>query len=223
MSLSFTEYDRDNESMEIVHGRIDPRGPVAILPGGFHPPTIAHLGLAEAALSRVQTVVFTLPRCFPHKEYQDVSRAARLRILTQLVSTNPRFAVAFAGGGLFVEMARELRALYPEVPEVFILCGRDAAQRFTEWPYDPALPLDCQWNDFSLLVAGRDGEYEPRPNLRSHVERLSVETPWDGVSSTRVRDAIWRGQEWKPLVPPDIHALVAEAYSASCSVSGKEP
>lgn len=200
--------------MELIHGGVSPRGPVAILPGGFHPPTIAHLGLAEAALDRVETVIFTLPRGFPHKEYEEVSLNRRLQVLSRLIAGNPHFALALTDGGLFVEMARELHALCPDVPEVFLLCGRDAAQRFAAWPHESSLPLNEQCRDFSLLVAARDGDYKPPSHLQLHVELLPVETPWDGISSTRVREAIKRGKEdWRPLVPPAIHDLVREAYS----------
>ena len=58
--------------MELLHGQFTGPGPVAILPGSFHPPTVAHLALAEAALARAAAIVFTLPRAFPPKSYDTV-------------------------------------------------------------------------------------------------------------------------------------------------------
>ena len=67
--------------MELVSGEFTTGGAVAILPGSFHAPTIAHPGLAEAALVRVESVLFVLPRAFPHKRLEGVSQTECLGLL----------------------------------------------------------------------------------------------------------------------------------------------
>lgn len=201
--------------MELVAGHLTKNGPIGILPGSFHPPTVAHLGLARAALARVETVVFTLPRAFPHKQYEAVSQAERLDLLRCLAGPEPRFAVALSEGGLFIDMARELRALHPAATEVFLICGRDAAERIVDWPYPPTDPLQRQFEQYSLLVAARQGEYLPPPHLRNHIETLTTAENWDEISATRVRECILAGEDWRPLVPQVLHEPVEKIYSPS--------
>ncbi|MFN0101212.1 MAG: hypothetical protein ACKV2U_03870 [Bryobacteraceae bacterium] len=201
--------------MELIEGEFTTGGPVAILPGSFHPPTVAHLGLAQAALARVETVIFTLPRAFPHKRYEGVSQSDRIELLSRLTANEPRFAVAVTEGGLFVEMARELRHLRPAIRHVFLVCGRDAAERIVSWPYPKSEPIERQFDQYSLLVAARQGAFTPPRRLLPYIENLITEANWDEVSSTRVRNAIEQGADWRPLVPQRIHDLVDALYSPS--------
>jgi len=201
--------------MEIANPEFTTGNAVALLPGSFHPPTIAHLGLAQAALARVDTVLFALPRAFPHKTYEQVPFATRLLVLQNLIAAHPRFAIALPTGGLFAEMAREFRALRPQTREIFLLCGRDAAERIVAWPYPEADPIERQLNDFQLLVAARDGLYTPPPALESRIVTLPAAANWDEISSTRVRHAIQASKPWRHLVPEPIHELVESLYSPS--------
>lgn len=184
-----------------------------MLPGGFHPPTIAHEGLALAALTRVDAVVFTLPRAFPHKSYDVVSLEERISILVQLAAANLRFAVAVSEGGLFIEMARELKEQARHIDTPVILCGRDAAERIVAWPYNHDNPITRQLSEYRLLAASRVGTYQPPDELAGFVETIDAE--WDDVSSTTVRDAIATGAPWRHLVPERIHDEIERLYSRS--------
>ena len=198
-----------------MQGQFTEGGAVAILPGSFHPPTVAHLGLARAALGHVSRVVFALPRTFPHKRYEGVGLEERVGMLRRLTAGEARFAVAVSEGGLFVEMARELRALVPGAREVYLLCGRDAAERIVNWPYPESEPFVRQVELFSLLVAGRQGTFTPPEELRQSIALLETEENWDEVSATRVREAIAAGEDWRALVPAPIQAEVERLYSPS--------
>lgn len=197
--------------MEIAGGKVTQVSSVAILPGSFHPPTVAHLGLAQAALARVGLVVFTLPRAFPHKSYGSVGLDARLELLSHLTASEPRFAVAISDGGLFIDMAREWRRLHPATDELFLLCGRDAAERIVSWPYPPGDSIEKQLSEYALLVASRDGDYRPPADLGRRIETLAAR--WDDVSSTRVRHALAGGEDWCKLVPAAVHDHVARIYA----------
>jgi len=200
--------------MELISGEFFPGLPVALLPGSFNPPTIAHLGLAQAALTRVATVVFTLPRTFPHKRFDGVDHAGRLALLQALTTSEPRFAVALSDGGLFVEIARELRQLHPSTGEVHLLCGRDAAERVLNWNYPETLPFSSQLEEYRLLVAARQGEFDPPPEIECRTERLITESNWDDISATDIRQSIQCGGAWRHLVPEQIHGHVAKLYGA---------
>src|SRR6201982_2534369 len=85
---------------------------LAILPGAFNPPTRAHLTMAESALAIVDEVLFALPRAFPAKEYTGAGFEARAEMLRAAIAGRPRFSLAAAEQGLFIDIARETRREY---------------------------------------------------------------------------------------------------------------
>jgi nicotinic acid mononucleotide adenylyltransferase len=138
---------------------------LAILAGAFNPPTRAHLGVADAALAVVDEVLFALPRAFPHKEYKDREFETRLEWLRAALAGYPRFSLAVTEGGLFIEIAREARAVYGTSTELFLLCGRDVAERIVGWDYGEGDGIQKQLEAFELLVASRGGVYERHPRF----------------------------------------------------------
>jgi len=106
---------------------------VALFPGAFNPPTIAHLAIARAARQWAGEVVWTLPRAFPHKAFEGAGFDVRLAMLRQLLEGEPGSSVAIASGGLYVEMADEAREFFGAGVEIGLLCGRDAAERIAAW------------------------------------------------------------------------------------------
>src|SRR5579872_4309808 len=85
---------------------------LGILPGTFNPVTVAHLGLAAAARSRCDEILFVLPRILPHKEYSGASFDQRLELLGAAMGPDPQFSLAIADAGLFIEIAHECRQAY---------------------------------------------------------------------------------------------------------------
>jgi nicotinate-nucleotide adenylyltransferase len=180
---------------------------VGVLPGAFHPPTLAHVAMAKAALEVVDEVVFTLPRAFPHKEYTAAGLAERMELLRAAIAGEPRFSLAASEGGLFIELAREAREAYGEV-EVFLLCGRDAAERIAGWDYGAGDPIARQLEEYRLLVASRMGRYEPPEDLRPRVVPLAIPAELEAMSSSEVRRRIRAGEEWRHLVPEAVAGLI---------------
>jgi len=181
---------------------------LAILPGAFNPPTRAHLAMAEAALSLADEVVFVLPRAFPHKEYSGAPFADRLAWLRAAVAGNPRFSLAASDRGLFIDIAREVHSNYSPAPELFVLCGRDAAERIVSWDYGQGEDIRRQLEFFTLLVASRGGDYQAPPEIGSRVSTLSLPPGVQEISSTEVRRRIAAGEPWESLVPPEIAGLI---------------
>ena len=101
---------------------------LAILPGTFNPPTLAHLALAGAALTAADEVLFVLPRIFPHKGYEGARFDERVRMLEVAIEEAPRFSIAACGGGLFIDIALAAREAYGPKPRLSLVCGRDAAE-----------------------------------------------------------------------------------------------
>jgi nicotinic acid mononucleotide adenylyltransferase len=185
---------------------------VAVLPAAWNPPTLAHLALAEAALDFSDEVLLVLPRVFPHKEFDQAGFDLRLDWLRRIASSRVGLGVGVAEGGLFLEMVRALRAADPQVEQVYIVCGRDAADRFLDWPYDRGPDSAEQLREFSLLVAPRGKPFVPNAALRDAIHTLKLDPKLSGISSTEVRQRIRRGEPWTHLVPNEIAGEVSGTY-----------
>ena len=185
---------------------------LGILPGSFNPPTRAHLALAEAALAQLDQVVLVLPRTFPHKNYDGASFTQRADMLRALLHGRPRLAAATSVGGLFTEIAQECRAAYgPNVALAFV-CGRDAAERMVGWNYGKPNAINRMLEIFQLLVAFREGAYEPPQHLRQHIRPLALPADVNAISASDVRRRIREGAPWQHLVPDAIVPMVREIY-----------
>lgn len=200
--------------MEFIRRAERPGRTLALLPGAWNPPTLAHLELAHAALEHSEEAVFVIPRAFPHKPFEGPRPEARMDWLETLSRLHPSFSAAVSAGGLFVEMAREAAELGAE--RVFVACGADAAERIVGWPYPRGLEIGRQLeNDFELLVAPRLGEWEPPPELEARVRMLPMAKALREISSTQVRDLIRNGGAWREHVPECLREAIARGYGCS--------
>ena len=181
---------------------------LAILPGAFNPPTRAHLAMAESALTVVDEVLFVLPRAFPHKEYTGASFETRVECLRATLDGNPRFSLASSVRGLFIDLAREALVDYGAATELFVLCGRDAAERIVNWNYGQGDSIEKQLEVYELLVASRGGFYDPPPAIRERVRTITLPAGVEEISSTEVRRRIGAGEPWRDLVPATVAALI---------------
>lgn len=197
--------------MELVAGAFEGSS-VALLAGAWNPPTRAHVELARAALGWARRAVFVLPRAFPHKRVEGAPFETRVEWIRTLASLDPRFAAAVSDGGLFLEMAREARALGAQ--RVFHVCGSDAADRIIRWDYGGLPPIEKQLEEYELLVAPRPLPYRAPEHLRPRVRTLIVPALLDGISSSEVRRRIAAGEPWRHLVPEPLAASISEAYRA---------
>ena len=186
------------------------QGGVGVMPGAFNPPTIAHIELAVEAKRQHQLdqVVFLLPRTFPHKRYQDAGLDQRLAMLQAAVRDKPLFAVASSDGGLFIEIARECRDICGLGVEIFILCGRDAAERAADWDYGDGPGLHQQLDEFQMLVASRGGAYQTPQEYTGRIHGIEMPPALDGVSASAVREAIRSGGAWQASVPAGVREQI---------------
>ena len=187
---------------------------LGVFPGTFNPLTVAHLALAEAALTLVDEVVFVLPRQFPHKSYCGASFGQRLDLLSRGLDAGQPFSVAACERGLFVEIAAECRAAYGEGVRLSFLCGRDAAERIAAWDYGRPAAFAEMLEGFDLLVAARAGEYSPPKGLEDRCVPLALSGTFDHVSASEVRDRAAAGKAWEHLVPAAIRQQVGEIYTS---------
>jgi nicotinate (nicotinamide) nucleotide adenylyltransferase len=186
---------------------------LGVFPGTFNPVTVAHLALAEAALTLVDEVVFVLPRRFPHKTYDGACFEERVELLTSALAPHPRLSLAACERGLFLEIAGECRAAYGPDVRLSFLCGRDAAERIASWDYGGTGTFAEMLRSFDLLVAARAGEYAPPEGLEQHFTPLVIDGGFDHVSASEVRRRVVSGELWDHLVPAAIQRRVSEIYT----------
>lgn len=188
---------------------------LGILPSAFHPPTRAHIALAQSALDTFQTeeVLFVLPEKFPHKAYGAVTLEQRLSLVAAATAHESRFSIAVAPAGLFLDIARECRGHYAADVRLRFLCGRDAAERIISWDYGSLPPIHRQLEEYDLLVAARHGAFHPPPHLAAFVTALELPSELEHVSSTLVRDRIAAGGEWEHWIPSAIVDQVRSLYA----------
>jgi len=170
------------------------------------------LALADAALTHCDEILFVLPRTLPHKNFAGVGFDDRLRLLGSAAAAHPRFAAAASDGGLFLEIARECRDAYGNEVEIALICGKDAAERIVGWKYERDEMLAEMFEEFSLLVARRQGEYIAPQHLAERIRCLDLDPAWDAASATEIRERIAAGLDWAHLVPPGIAPAVQRIY-----------
>jgi nicotinate (nicotinamide) nucleotide adenylyltransferase len=194
--------------------RITPGRPrtLGILAGSFNPPTIAHLELAQAASQQVDTLIFVVPRTFPHKDYSGATLEQRVEMLESVELEIP-YGIAVTDQGLFIDIARECREHFGRETRMSFVCGRDAAERILNWDYGRPSVVEEMLGEFELLVAPRGGHFSPLGEHRHRIHALDVRRGHEEVSSTEVRERITRGEPWEHLVPEEIQKRVREIYS----------
>jgi nicotinate-nucleotide adenylyltransferase len=206
---------------------------IGVIAGAFNPVTRAHVALAEAARVHVDELVFAIPREFPHKEFSGASLDHRIEMLRRVCEHSAfghplcEARVEITDGGLFIDIAREVRRSRPD-SEIFIVCGRDAAERMVAWNYDEPRgrpnvsggrsndsgALERIFQEMHLLVADRQGAYHPPDHLRTHIHSLALPPHFDDISSSEIRRRMAAGEPWEHFVPETIVDLVRKIYGA---------
>ncbi|MCC6265514.1 MAG: hypothetical protein IT169_18220 [Bryobacterales bacterium] len=194
--------------MRRVNG--DPRT-LAVIPGAYNPPTIAHAALAIRAAEMADEVLLLLPEILPHKDFDGAGFETRLDLLRRAVDHN-RVSVGASTGGLFLEVARACAARFPNA-EISLVCGRDAAERILAWPYPEEGALERLFSLVKLWVFDRHGALHVPEMLRESIVLFPSEEHLQRLSSTEVRRRIAGGEEWRELVPPSIRDDVEHIYT----------
>jgi nicotinic acid mononucleotide adenylyltransferase len=185
---------------------------LGLFPGGFNPPTRAHCALAEAALEHVDYLFWILPATYPHKAWEGATPAERERMLIAVTADRPQFGVAATEHGLFDDIASEVRDIYPD-PDLYFVCGRDAAERVLTWDYGYPGAVDQMLGRWKLLVAPRGGPPSIAARHSAAVQLLRC-AGYQEDSSTRVRGLLAAQADCGGLVHERILNLVREIYAS---------
>ena len=176
--------------IRFVEGKLTAQARLGILPAAFNPPTVAHVALADAAQERfaLDQVAFVLPETLPHKKLDGNGFAQRLEWIGRLARGNAARLAACCERGLVGEIAQEFRGQVPASVELYVIGGRDAAERFISWDYAGAPLFDEQLRHFQLLVGSRAGTYAPAPRHAGRIHPFEIAAHYDAVSATAVRE-----------------------------------
>lgn len=187
-------------------------GRVGVFPGAFNPITNAHLALGRAARKQheLDQVAFVLPSQFPHKYYSDAGFEDRLWMLREGLREETAAAVCSTSGGLFIEIYQEFRSACGTGPAIYFLCGSDAAERIVGWDYGNGPSIAAQLQEFEILVASRGKPYRPPDDLRARIHGIGLAQEFSAMSSTKVREAIRSGKDWRQLVPRPAAELIEQ-------------
>jgi nicotinate (nicotinamide) nucleotide adenylyltransferase len=220
MAADEARTDDPSKPPRLSFHRVAPAG-VSIIPQGrrlgvlsaaFNPITRAHVALAQSAAQHYQLheVLFLLPITQPHKLIHDALIDARLQMLTLALQGNPAYSIGLCTHGLFIDICRAVGAAYPPQTRLWIITGRDAAERILTWPYpEPDKVLGELFARAELLVANREVAFRlpETPIVRAHaghVHHLPLPVEYSHVSATQIRDRLAKGEDVSELVPPSV-------------------
>ena len=195
---------------------------LGILGGSFNPVHIGHLIVAEEVywrhgLSRVLFIPAYLP---PHKGAEGLAEARyRYEMVKLAIKGNRHFKVSdieIARGekSYTVETVELLLKQYEETCSLYLIIGADTLQELPSWKEIGRLAGLCH-----MAVVNRPGGSLPGeafsqliPILgREKVEemqRLSVQIPPIGISSTEIRARLREGRQIKYLVPQAVEEYI---------------
>lgn len=197
-----------------VAGQLLRLGRVGLLPGAYNPPTMAHVALAEAAQRRfdLDQVVQIIPRALPHKRIARPTMEHRLEWIAELARAREGWAACACEAGLVVDMVDALRREVGDACELFVIAGRDAAERYATWDYGDREAFSDQLKRFTLLVGARGEPFRVAAEHAGRILPFEIAPAHAETSSSRVRSAVARGENWDHLVPAEIRHSVAAAY-----------
>jgi len=210
-ALHETDVTKVLVALEFLHRCTHSPARIAVFPGAWNPPTVAHAEIARAASRWADEILWVIPRAFPHKTFEGATLEARCAMLTDLAKSHAHSA-ATSEGGLYGDIADEARAHFGPHTEIALVCGRDAAERLASWTYPDPDYLHRMMSRYRLLVAARLGDYLPPERYRDRIVTLEMASSFDLISSTEVRRRIAEHGAWEPLVPESIHQHVRAAY-----------
>ncbi|MDE0101145.1 MAG: hypothetical protein OXN89_02085 [Bryobacterales bacterium] len=188
---------------------------MGLLPAAYSPPTTAHVALGETAQEAfgLRQVVQVLPRKMPHKRIERPGNDERLRWLAKIAARRASWAACSCPTGLVIDVVDAFREEMGPDCRLFVIAGRDAAERYVSWDYGDGEPFSLQLRRFELLVGSRRGQYRPPAELVGRVRPFLMHDRHGGTSSSGVREAIRHGLPWRHMVPSEICDEVGSLYS----------
>jgi nicotinate-nucleotide adenylyltransferase len=192
---------------------------IGILGGTFDPPHLGHLWLATLAADAIglDRVLFMPAAQPPHKAGRGLTSAADRLLMTRLaIAGDEAFELTLiemerSGPSYTIDSVVELRHLYGDEAELFLLMAADSLAQIDAWRQPDELLERIDW-----VVAPRPGVALPdRPALEERFgERAGrihlLEGPSLDVSSTAIRERVAAGHTIRYLVPRGVEELIVD-------------
>ncbi len=193
-------------------------GRLGVLGGSYNPITLAHLAIADAAVTEMHLdeVLFCLPQVPPHKTIFGASLEQRLDMMQRAVHDRLYASVGLCSHGLFLDIERSLRRIYAPGIDVFFITGRDAAERILTWEYDDTEhALSEMFSAFQFIVCDREGAFVMPDDPRlipyySRIHHFAIPDGLDHISSTAIRDRLQQQQPINDLVPASVADFIQQ-------------
>jgi nicotinate-nucleotide adenylyltransferase len=190
--------------------------------GTFDPPHIAHLFIAQEALSRLglERVYFVPTGLPPHKQGVRITSAAhRLAMLERAITGNPGFAISTVelerpGPSYTVDTVARLTSQWGHNAQLALLVGWDMLLDLPQWR-DPQAIVDMVARIVAIQRPGyadggveEDAVMRALPGLRAKLIKLPV--PQLGISATELRTRVSESLPIRYLVPDGVAEYIAE-------------
>lgn len=188
---------------------------LGILGGTFDPIHLAHLKLAEYALTELELdkVIFMPAFIPPHKLHQNITdEKHRLKMTELAVAGNPRFTVSdlelHMNGASYT--ARTLSILKEQQERLVFIVGADSYMALDTW-YHPEIIMEkaeiaCACRDdisYNTLLE-RSVQYKDRYNAITHILRM----PDTEISSSHIRELIAAGMDASEFLPKAVYDYI---------------
>ena len=207
----------------VPRGETSPLRSLAVMPGAYNPPTLAHLALAHAAGGLgFERVFFSLGSRILDKTETGLALEDRLALLVGLAGDEPGLGVVVQNRGLYAEMAEALRDAFPACEDLAFVVGMDKIPQLFDPRYYDDMPgsLATLFSRARFVVAPRGAEGRDALERRlaepaalpfaERFEWLDFDPRWREQSATAVREELERGEHVDTLLPPAVAAFVRE-------------
>ncbi|MCE5314905.1 MAG: nicotinate-nucleotide adenylyltransferase [Armatimonadota bacterium] len=198
-----------------TRGRADQPTRLGIMGGTFDPVHVGHLILAEQARERfgLDKVLFITAADPPHKTGNEITPVAcRHEMACLAVENNERFEcstieIERGGPSYTIDTLRQLREIYSDGVELYLLAGADEAATFMTWR-DPYGIQEMA----RVVVANRCGQ-DVADVLRLLPEDFArnvelLQMPGVDISSTDLRERVRSGRSIKYFVPESVERYI---------------
>lgn len=195
---------------------------IGILGGTFNPIHLGHLVIAEEVYKQRQLskIVFIPANIPPHKYVADLVDAHhRYEMVKEAIVGNKDFEVSEfeirrKGKSYTIDTVRDILQSFGEGCEIFLIMGSDSLEELELWKDFKNLSQLCHF-----VIVNRPGFFIDAPkglldaigkDKVLEMERLKVEVPPIGTSSTDIRKRLKEGVAVNGLIPPCVEAYIKE-------------
>jgi nicotinate-nucleotide adenylyltransferase len=192
---------------------------IGILGGTFDPPHVGHMWLATLAADAMglDRVLFMPAAQPPHKPASSMTSATDRLVMTRLaIAGNDAFELTLIeiereGPSYTIDSVVELRRLYGDEAELFLLMAADSLAQIDSWRQPDELLKRIEW-----VVGPRPGVALPdrsalEDRFGANAGRIHLlDGPSLDVSSTQIRERVAAGHAIRYLVPRGVEELIID-------------